>query len=346
MATANPGNVAALISTLSFPEMTDLINREFVWNNENYPRNARQLFMEDNIPMGTGDTRRYKETDGEKFARYKGQGAAASKSAVAMGYEVDMVSKRIARNAEITFEMRQFGKDREIVSQITSLSEFCPNRLELDLTHRFTFCTSTTYTDMDGNTVDIAVGDGLQWAYSTHTLAASSTTYSNRVTGDPQFSKGAYQAALLLGATQTYTNFGELIPFEPNTIICYNDPVTLDEINKLFKSSADVDGANSGVVNTYSGNKIRTVVLHYLATSATGAYDSTKRRWWSLAQIDKSARGVQAHLGIFEASNLKVPASGNNGEDINTDNWTYGTRMSYGIAILSGRKIVFSCPTS
>ena len=159
MATANPGFASSQISTLSFPELTDLIRREFEWDNENYQRNARQLYMEDTIPMGTGSSRRYKEVDGEKFANLMPEGANAVKAKMAIGYEVDMINRRFAKNVDITFLMRLEGRDRDIINQITSLSEFLPNRMELDLTHRFTFCTSTTYTDMDGQLVDISVGD-------------------------------------------------------------------------------------------------------------------------------------------------------------------------------------------
>ena len=128
-------------------------------------------------------------------------------------------------------------------------------------------------------TVTTTVGDGNPLAYATHTLAFSSTTYSNRVSGDPTFSQGSYEAAKLLGATQIYSNFGEKRNMDFNVIFSGDDPTTVREIKQLLESMGDVDGQHSGIKNVYK-NSARHVVLPNLATTAAGAYDSTKRRWW------------------------------------------------------------------
>jgi hypothetical protein len=257
-----------------------------------------------------------------------------------------MTAKRIAMEIDITWEMRNFNKKPQVVGLLTSLKQFCPQRIELDLTHRLTFCSATAYTDMDGDSIDVTGGDSLAIVYSTHTLKYSSSTWSNRVTNDPAFSKSSLEAAETLFNTNILSNFGERRVMTPNTIISGDDPTTVNNIVQFLNSTTDVDQNNAGVVNVYK-NKYRHLVLPYLATTALGANDSTKKRWWFLAAIGQGVLGLQAYLGIWEQPHLKTPPSeGNNGEDASTDNWTYGSRATYGIAVVSGRGLVGSLPTS
>lgn len=329
-----------LISTLALGELTDLIEKSYVSFMEFEPKNAEQLFMRNSIPAGTGDSRRMDEMDTETFARSMGEGEDAHKVSVAHGYSKTMYWSRRATEIDITYKMRATGKDREIIAKITSLNHYCPERKELDLTHRLTFATSTSYTDMDGNTVDVTGGDSLAAVYSAHTLKHSSATWRNRIANDPIFSPGALELAETLANTNILNNFGETREMNFGIVFSGKDASTVREIRKVMQSTSDIDQNNPGVVNTYTG--YRHVILPKLATDANGAYDSTKRRWWGIV----SEGNLQAHYGVWEENNLKTPSAGNNGEDLHNDNWTYGSRMSYGMCIVSARGLIMSCPTS
>ena len=345
MATAAPGSQTTLNSLASLPELTDLVRRNWSLNKEYLPRTAKQLFISDTICAGQGSSKRYKEIDVETFADVKPEGVNSAKSRTGIGYEVDMTARTFSKEIDITLEMRNDNRYKEVGGMITSLSQFCENRQDLDLTHRLTFATATTYTDLNGNSIDIAVGDGLALLSAVHTLAFSSTTYNNIVTGNPAFSQGSYESALLIAATQSYSNFGEQRQVNFNTVVTYRDPATVRTVKQLFNSMADIDAAQSGIVNVYkSGDKH--VVLPYLASTASGAYDSTKRRWWFYMATGQGVNGWQAYVGDWIAPTLKTPSAGNNGEDIHSFNWTYSAYCRFGIAVLSGRGCIGSNPTS
>ena len=194
---------------------------------------------------------------------------------------------------------------------------------------------------MDGQTVNTVVGDGLALASASHTLAGSATTFSNICTGNPSFSRGGLEIAEAQGNTQILSHLGERRVMNFNTIITGDDPTTVNNVKQFLESVADVDQNNPGVVNVYKG-KYRHVILPRMATTASGAYDSTKVAYWFLVATGQGIMGWQAYLGIWENSNLKTPTPGNNGEDVHNDNWTYGTRGSWHVITVSPRGVICS----
>lgn len=307
------------------------------------PRRARSLYNAERVGSGQGSSKRIEEFDGETFASFKPEGSNSQKAFVGAGYSVDMNARTFSKEIEITLEMRNDNRYAQIGQLIIDLTSFCENRQDLDLTHRLTFATSSSYVDMDGETVTITMGDGNPLLYATHTLAFSGTTYNNRVTGDPAFSQGSFEAAMLIATTQTYNNFGQQRQLNWNTIVTGTDPSTTRTVQQMLNSMADIDAVQAGIVNVYKNNK-RHIELPYLSSTAAGAYDSTKRRWWFLIAVGMN--GWQSYVGDWISPSMTTPAPGNNGEDIHNYNWTYSAYCRYGIAIVSGKGCVGSCPTS
>jgi hypothetical protein len=339
------GSQTTLLSTISEPEFSDLVRRNWVATQQFIDKNAQQMFIMDQIGSGQGSSKLYNEFDTETYADVKVEGGAATKARVGVGYNVTMTAKTVAKQVDITIEERIQNRYPEVMAKVTSLAEFCNNRMDLDLSHRLTFAGATSYTDMNGNTVSTVVGDGLALVSASHTLAFSSTTYSNLVSGSPAFSQTALQGALLLAASNIYNNFGQRRKMDFNTIFCWSDPSTEQVIDQLLQSTADIDAVQAGIVNVYKG-KFSKVVLPNLATTAAGAYDSTKRRYWGIAALGQGLLGWQGILGVWMPPTLKTPAPGNNGENIDTLNWTYTTVAMYGIATVSPRGLIMSLVVS
>ena len=167
-----------------------------------------------------------------------------------------------------------------------------------------------------------------------HKLTGSATAYNNIITGNPQFSKGALENAEKLFAEETYNNLGEKMSMSGDTIITTDDPNTINQVRELLKATANVDSANAGTFNVYSA-KYKHVALPRLATTAAGAVDSTKRKYWFLT----SSKDSDFYLCMLEQPYLKSPADGNNGEEFSSENWNYLTGSTFGIAIVTGRWI-------
>lgn len=329
---------STLISSLAFSDLVDTTSRihemgEYLVDDL---AAVKMLYKVESIPNNTGTQRIHDEYDTETYAHLKVEGGDATKVAAIKGWSKTATMRRFAAEIDLTHEMSKFAtSDGSLVSKMTSLAKYCPQRMALDLTHRFTFATSTSYTDMDGETVDVSMGSttGTALVDATQDLTGSTSTYSTVITGTPQFSKGAFQIARERANTQIVSNFGERRVYNFKYIVTSDDPSTVDSVQTLLKSQTDPTQSNSGVVNTYANGFVH-IVLPRLATTATGAYDSTKAKWWFYV-----AEEASLYLDIYESPYMKAQD-----EDVHNDNITFGTRGAYAICGVVARGVLGSCP--
>lgn len=326
------------ISSYTFPQMTDLVTRSFQDGLEYLPQEMRRsgLVVEEAMPHHTGEFKRFAERiQRNQYASVRDEGDISKKAKVQYGYEKDMQVYTVSLEVSITKRMRTAGKNQDILDQITSLAEVCPNTIDLDLSHRLTFAFASNYVSRDGVTVDCTVGDGNPLIYNAHTLTGSATTYSNQITSNPVFSKAALENAENLFVTGTFNNLWEKMAMKPDVIVTTDDPNTVNQVRELLKSTASIaDYKNEGVINVYK-EKYRHVVLPRLATTPNGAVDSSKAKYWFLA----STKDSDFYLCMLEAPYLKTPSDGNNGEEFSSENWNYLTAATYWMAIVTGRWI-------
>lgn len=331
------------MSELNINSLADFVsNAEILWASglESVVAAARQsgLFKEVPIPQMTGNTRTFSEIDLEEYAKKKGEDDQAARAKVQQGYSKTGTLYRVAEDIGISYEMRTQGKYLEMKEKLTNLGALCPNRLELDLSHRLGFGTATTYTDIDGDTVDISVGDTLALFSTVHTLRGSSTTFRNRLANNPQLSRGALEAMELMRVQNTLNQFGEKMTIPDDVIWVTDDPNTINTAKELLRSLSNPTQANPSVVNSYQG-KYQLVILPRIATTAAGANDTTKNKYWGVASRSRST----AYLGVHEEARLKTPpAEGKSNEEFSTDAWNFGARMGYMIVIVSASWIGFS----
>lgn len=327
------------LNTISLPVFTQLANVIFEKRKAsiNSVMRSSGLFKVENVASNSGNVRQLTEIDLEEYASYKGESDQASRARVQQGYTKNLQSYRIAKDIGISYEMRTQNKYPEVIARLQNLADLAMNRMDLDLAHRITFGTATSYTDMDGRSIDVSLGDTLALFSTAHTLKGSSTTYRNRLANNPQVSKGALEGMEKMIVEQTYNHFGEKVVRKFDILWTTDDPNSINTVMEYLKSTGAPDLANSGVTNVYQG-RYQHRILPRVATTATGAPDSTKAKYWGLA----SSEGTTAHLKVWEEPHLKSPSVGNNGEEFATDDWNYGVRAGYGMAILEGSWIKFS----
>lgn len=329
----------ATLNTATFDDFVSLEKINWKKQQGSLPQTMRNsgLFKVDNWGTNVGSIRKYDEIDAQEYAKQKDEGDDAEMVLFQEGYEKSVSPYRYALETQITWEMRNRNKYTELVNRLTNLRGQIVNRLDLDLSHRLTFGTATSYTTLDGESRDISVGDGLALFSTSHTLRGSSTTYRNRLAGNPQVSKGSIEAMEKLIVEETLNQFGEKMTVGFDVIWTTDDPNTINTVREYLQSTAEVSAPNAGVVNVYKG-KYRHVSGDRIATDAAGTPDSDKAKYWGLASSEMST----AYLSVEEEARLISPQSGMNSEDIHNDDWTFSSRGSWAICIVGAKWIKFS----
>lgn len=322
-----------IINRASFADFND--NLEIMWTKvyDQYEKVAGQLYNESSTDVDTGSI---SSLDAVSVAKKKREGADFSFLSLTQNYRKQWSTYEVGGEMKITWNMRRYAKYDEINRALSGMADSVARRVEMDKTHRFTFWTSTSYTDLDGDTVTTTVGDGLALGSTAHTMPGTATTFRNRVANNPVLSKGGLEAAEKLFATQMIDTNGQLVFYTPDTLITTNDPTVVNIARQYLGSSADPDAAHAGVTNPYNG-KYRHIVLPFLSTTAAGAYDSTKANYWFLAALSRK----DAYCKVGQAPML-IPPTENDGKEFETMDWKYAAFGSYALVITDARWIVGS----
>ena len=325
--------------TILVTQFNDLVKNALVQWREEYEsveENARQLY--DIIP-NENLTSEYSHIDSPGFARRKDEGGSFAIGSPRQGYTLNLTKSRIGLSEQVTWDMRKYDKYREIEKKMRGLGESTAMRIELDLTHLFTFgLQGSSYTNIDGETVDTVTGDGVQIFSNSHTITGSSTNIDN-LNGTLALNRTNLEAGERLFANMVNMNDVKVVP-KPDTIITGDDPAIVNVVAEFMKSTQAPD-TSENAINVYKSryNHIR---LPLLATTNVGAPTSTGRYYWMLADM----KHKDAICEFSEMPTFTMGMPGNGGEEFLTENWWAKSSASYAYGILDPKWIVGSAATS
>lgn len=320
-------------------QFNDLVkNSTIAWRKgyEEVPVAARNLYEIVGTDKETSD---HSQMDGYGFARRKTQGGSYAKGSPVQGYSLHLAQTRIGLSDDVTWEMRKFDKYREIMRIMQGLGETTAKRLELDLTHMFTFgLQGSSYTNMDGETVSTVAADGVQIFSDSHTITGGTTNIDNYL-GTTAISGTGIEAGERL-FTAMVNNANQKVTVKPNTIVTSDEPAMLNEVARQMKSDKDPGSAENAI--NVNKSKYQHIVLPYLNTTNLGAVTTTGKYFWMLADLTHK----DAICEVSEYPTFKMATPDSNGEDFDTDNWATKSSAAYSYGVLDFKWIVGSAATS
>lgn len=333
----------ALANSLSLPDwvanLQVMFTKGFEQSFEDREDSASMFYIERRRGGGQGDSDRIEEPlSGRAYAKKTDEGDDFNVNVIAPGYYKNVTASRRTVSLSMTWHFQHHNKyPDQILGFYRDLGLSLRERMELDMQLPFGFGTATTYTDMDGATVDIAAGDALALWSTVHTLTNSTTTYRARLANNPQVSDGAVEAGMTLFHQNQYTNNGILIPGSPDTLVTTRDQVSYHVAMKIVDSMSPRSEAHAGVLNPLKG-RLRVMRLMRWDCTAAGVPDSTKVKQWML--VDSSQK--VGEILITEDPNVTLPTAANGGVTFENENKTLKGSACYEIAILNPRFAVYS----
>ena len=298
---------------------------------DSVPKAARQMYDVRNVSEMTSE---HSIINGYGFAKRKQEGENYTYGSINQGYKLNLSQTRIGLMDSITWEMRKFDKYREIDKKMRKLGEATAKRIELDLTHLFTFgMSAATYTNMDGETVSTKSADGQNIFDTDHTLTSGTTTLGNLIT--TAFSRAGLEEAENKFNTFTDDN-DNIILVEPDTIVTGRNVTLQNSVKEFLKSTLVPDEANNAT-NVYAG-KYKHLVLPFLSTDLNGGPTTSYDNYWMLADL----KHTDAICEISENPTFTAPSAGGNGEVFETDDWKFKSSACYDYGVLDYKWIVGS----
>jgi len=325
--------------TILTTNFNDLVKNALVMWREEYdsvPVAARQLY---DIVPNENLTSEYSQIDSPGFARRAGEGQDFAIGSPRQGYTLNLTKGRIALSESVTWAMRKYDKYREIEKKIRGLGNSTAMRIELDLTHMFTFgLQGASYVNMDGETVNTTTGDGVALFSNSHTITGSATNVDN-LNGTAAFNRTNLEAAQRLFDNMVNMNDIKVVP-QPDTIITGSDPAVVNVVREFMRSVGAPD-TSENATNVYKG-AYNHIILPLLATTNLGAPTTTGAYYWMLADLKRK----DAIAEFSENPTFTMGMPGNGGEEFKNENWWSKSTASYAYGVLDYKWIVGAAATS
>jgi len=238
------------------------------------------------------------------FGKVIAEGADYSTRTINQGDTLSLTVIKRGDAATITEDLVDGNKYREIGKKLTNLGASLFRTRARDATHvGFTYSPSTSYTDAEGNTVTNAVAKGSEALYAdTHTMGDGSTFDNLQGTPSPL---GESTLRTLQDLTvdfldengipvSTWGTSGDLVLWTSFDVSMDHAAYRLTEQDWNYNSS-------NRDISTFKG-VFRHVKLAYLATTATGARDTTKEKFYGILDMALMKDGA-----IFGDHTLPTP---------------------------------------
>jgi len=272
------------LSEMSLPELFDLRDRLFMerLKNSDLQRDMAALGMiyrNDPFMAGQGTLKTYTEKDTQTYGNRQAEGATGQLVKFGIGRTLNFTFVDYGNSTTLTAKARIANKYPDFLSTI-DIPMMLSERKVLDGTHLLTFAEDSSYVDMDGVTVDLEVIDGQPLVSAGHTTSLSGDTFTNIITGNPEFGKAGLLVAETVFRNNTVDGYNALRSVSPNLIVTSTDPTVMYNVAQITQSTTEVGQSNAGVINAL--RKYKHIALSKLDTDAKGNRDATKSKRWFL----------------------------------------------------------------
>ena len=234
-------------------------------------------------------------------ARRRDDGDDAYKGEMSQAYTKKFTQQEIALEVDVTKQMRKFDKYDEIMSKVRNSRRSATRRIELDVASLLSYAWSTSYTNLDGETVTTSTPDGLTLIDAAHTPNGTSDTWSNELSGN----HSAISQTTLENLLDLFNNFlddgdGRSIVTMADSIITGDHIPTKHEVKRILGSIQEPGSANNDT--NVNKNSLSHVVVPFLDFNAqTETRDSNKKKYTFVANLQNSDRNgfrVEESQGI------------------------------------------------
>lgn len=247
----------------------------------------------------------YSRMSSVQTARRQNEGDDAWKGTMKQDYRKTFNQTKIALQYEVTEKMRLFDKYDEIMRGMRQMGRGAERRMELDIASLLYNAWSSSYTNLDGETVTTTSPDGQTLIYTAHTCNGASTTFSNEIpTTHSPFDQTVLEKLEEVFNGMVDSADGRVTPIMPDTIITGRHAPTVHAVKRVLNSEFYTENANNSS-NTSKSSYKHLIVPFLDVNPQTEARNSSMYKYVFLAALnnkdDNGFRMVMAQDAKFVA---------------------------------------------
>lgn len=318
------------INVAQFPDLTK--NAKVQWQNARAEFPSVRTELANVYPVGERTSEHNSGISSAETARRRDDGDDAYIGTFKQGYTKNFTQTEIALMTEVTKHLRKFDKYGEIMKRARASGRGVERRAELDIASLLSYAWSTSYTNLDGETVTTAAPDGLALIHSAHTVKGSSSTFSTQIDSNhDEFSADVLERLEEVGNGFLDDGDGRGIPHEFTHIITGRHSPTRHAVKRVL--SSELLSANN---EKNDFKEYKHIVVPFLDYNAqTQVRDSAKKKYVFLANLtNKDFNGF-----CMEVSQEAMFDVGDNQITENSV-WQWLTTMMYDFGVIRANFIV------
>lgn len=319
---------------ISVAQFTDLTkNAKVAWDSgrKEFP-SVRQMLA--NIKRVSERTSEYSSISQVSTARRRNEGDDAYKGSLKQGYTKNFTQAEVALEVDVTKQLRMFDKYSEIMDRMRGMGKAAERRMELDLASLLLYAWSTSYTNMDGETVTTSTPDGLALMSTAHTCKGSSNTFSNHLVANTAISTTAIEDMEELANGFLDQADGRNYPIMLNTIITGRHAPTVHTVKRIL-TSENLQGSADNDKNDFRGSYKHIIVPFMDVLPATEVRSSTYSKYFFLASLSPEDNGFA--IEVSQDIQFEAPE-----QVFESSTWQYLTTALYDFGTTKANFIVGS----
>lgn len=291
------------ITVAQFPDLSK--NAKVQWDTAQleYPEVRNQIAV---VAPTIERTSEHSSFSALPTARRRTDGNDAYKGEPKQGYTKNFTQTEIALEVDVTKQTRMFAKYDKIMADVRESKRSAVRRQELDIASLLSYAWSSSYTNIDGETVTTSTPDGTTLISAAHVPNGSATTWSNQLSGN----HSPISQTTLEDLLQLFNNFlddgdGRSITVMPDSIITGTHIPTKHEVKRIL-TAIQAPGTDLNDPNVNKGAYSHVAVPFLDFNAQTEARDSTKAKYAFVAALgNKDRNGFR--MEVSQEARLEAP---------------------------------------
>lgn len=274
------------------------------------------------------------------MARDKEEGQPFHEQDPKQGFAIVWEQTGLGTAITLTHEDFLFEQTIEMAEKVRGLAQSVFLREEHDIAMRLRYAGSTSYTNISGKIVSLALADTKALVADDHPIPADSSLTDDNDLDTLPFNRLNFIAGLQKFRTFRNEKALKLVGMNPKTVITSDSEEMAAAVDEVLFSKLDPESGNNRD-NSLAKRGFQHLQIPNLMTDGTGTLDTTAQYYWFIADLMKTdffkkvAEEAQPVFPKFDMADPNLPITGDHKVTVRGTNALYIRRYHWIVGSLA-----------